>query len=239
MQEIKVHFQDHNMPLTWGNVRSSHLSLTSVDGAWLVVCLRVKRAAPTVLCGGLPGIAGAGLAFVLPAGVGLDDGQAEFFELVEELAQAALVVEPAAVVGELVVGQEPGDGFAGDLAGPLVVGAVQGGRVGVAAAAGVAAAHGTLGEGAGEGEADLGDRGGDAGGLGALGRGGRHVLSVASGVPGSRHISQYKSCVIGCEVAGYVARWRTVAVSGQAAGFARRVVMAAAPGTRARANALL
>ena len=82
----------------------------------------------------MPGVAGAGLALGLPARVGVDDGQAEFFELCQEGSQAALVVEPVAVVGELVVGQEPGDGFAGYFAGPLVVGAVQPGRVGVAAA---------------------------------------------------------------------------------------------------------
>jgi hypothetical protein len=41
------------------------------------------------------------------------------------------------------------------------------------------------------------------------------------------------------EVAAYVARWQPVSVSDQAAGFARAVVMAAAPPGRARANALL
>jgi len=40
-------------------------------------------------------------------------------------------------------------------------------------------------------------------------------------------------------VAGYIICWRPVSVSGEAAGFARLVVMAAAPATRARANALL
>jgi hypothetical protein len=40
-----------------------------------------------------------------PAGVGFGDGEAEFFEFGDELAQAAVVVEPGAVVGELVVGQ--------------------------------------------------------------------------------------------------------------------------------------
>ena len=39
--------------------------------------------------------------------------------------------------------------------------------------------------------------------------------------------------------AGYVAGWRPVSVPGEAAGFARQVVTAAAPATRARANALL
>ncbi|MGE5290299.1 MAG: hypothetical protein ACM3ML_24550 [Micromonosporaceae bacterium] len=41
------------------------------------------------------------------------------------------------------------------------------------------------------------------------------------------------------EVAGYIARWQPASVSGEAAGFARAVVTAAAPATRARANALL
>ena len=53
---------------------------------------------------------------------------AEGFQFGDEVAQAALVVEPGLVVGELVVGQDPGDGFAVYLAGPLVVGAVQLGR---------------------------------------------------------------------------------------------------------------
>jgi len=41
------------------------------------------------------------------------------------------------------------------------------------------------------------------------------------------------------DVAGYVVRWQPVSVPDQAAGFARAVVAAAAPATRARANALL
>ena len=60
--------------------------------------------------------------------------EAEGLEFGEQVAEAALVVEPGLVVGELVVGEQPGDGLAGDFAGPLVVGAVQPGRVGVAAA---------------------------------------------------------------------------------------------------------
>ena len=40
-------------------------------------------------------------------------------------------------------------------------------------------------------------------------------------------------------VTAYIARWRPVSVSGEAALFARAVVAAAAPGTQARANALL
>jgi integrase len=40
-------------------------------------------------------------------------------------------------------------------------------------------------------------------------------------------------------VTAYIARWRPVSVSGEAARFAQAVVAAAAPGSRARANALL
>jgi hypothetical protein len=91
-----------------------------------------------------------------PAGVGFGDGEAEFLEFGDEFAQAAVVAEPFLVVGELVVGQDAGGGLAVFLAGPLVVGAVEAGRVGVAAAAGVAAAGHPVGEGAGQGEAEGG-----------------------------------------------------------------------------------
>src|SRR5262249_2188272 len=96
-----------------------------------------------------------------------------------ELAQAAVVVEPGLVVGELVVGQEPGDGLAVLLAGPLVVGAVQLRGVGAAAAARVAAAHGPVGEGAGQREPEGGGLGRYRAGAGLLAAGGRHVLMVA------------------------------------------------------------
>ena len=66
----------------------------------------------------------------VPAGVGLGDGEAEFFELGDQFAEPAVVVEPGAVVGELVIGQDAGGGLAVFLAGPLVVGAVRPGRVG-------------------------------------------------------------------------------------------------------------
>ena len=73
----------------------------------------------------------------VPAGVAVGDGKAELLELGDQFAQAAVVVEPGAVVGELLVGQDAGGGLAVFLAGPLVVGAVQLRGVGVAAAAGV------------------------------------------------------------------------------------------------------
>jgi hypothetical protein len=44
----------------------------------------------------------------VPAGVGFGDGEAECLEFGDELAQAAVVVEPGLVVGELVVGQDAG-----------------------------------------------------------------------------------------------------------------------------------
>jgi hypothetical protein len=72
----------------------------------------------------------------VPAGVGFGDGEAEGLELGDECAQAAVVVEPGPVVGELVVGQDAGGGLAVFLAGPLVVGAVELRGVGAAAAAG-------------------------------------------------------------------------------------------------------
>src|ERR1700758_2619874 len=148
--------------------------MTWANGARRVVRLQVKRAEPT-----------PAWALAVPAGVAVGDFLAEGFQLGDEVAEAALVVEPGLVVGELVVGQDPGEGLAVYLAGPLVVGAVQLGRVGVAAAAGVAAAGHPLGEGAGQDEAGLGglgDLAGDAGGAGPLGRGGRHGVIAAAGV---------------------------------------------------------
>src|SRR5580700_5307399 len=102
----------------------------------------------------------------VPAGVGFGDGEAEGFEFGDELAQAAVVVEPGAVVGELLVGQDAGSGLAVLPAGPLVVGAVQLRGVGVAVAAGVSAAGHPVGEGAGEREAGAGEAVGDLGGDG-------------------------------------------------------------------------
>ena len=152
--------------------RSSRLGLTWGNGVWLGGCPQVKRALPT-LSGGCRFRFSARLAalrraawLAVPAGVGLGDGEAEFLEFGDELAEAAVVVEPGAVVGELVVGQDAGGGLAVFLAGPLVVGAVQLRGVGVAAAAGVAAAGHPVGEGAGQREGGAGEAGGDLGGDG-------------------------------------------------------------------------
>ena len=89
---------------------------------------------------------------MFPSGAGVGDGQGQGFELGDEGAELAVVVEPLPVV----VGDEPGDGLAGDLAGPLPVGAVQDRGVGVAAAAGLAAPDVPLDEGAGQGEPEAG-----------------------------------------------------------------------------------
>src|SRR6266480_3242039 len=179
----------------------------------------------------------------VPAVVAFGDGEAEFLEFGDEFAQAAVVVEPVAVVGELVVGQDPGGGLAVFLAGPLVVGAVRAGRVGAAAAAGVSAAGHPVGEGAGEREGDVGEAGGDLGGdgrgAGVLGRGGRHVVIVAARVPGLAHLVEYKRCMDGGEVTACIGRWRPSSVSSRAAAFARQVVRAAAPAGRERAKNLL
>jgi hypothetical protein len=142
--------------------RSSRLGLTWADGVWLGSCPQVKRALPTLSGGCRSGSAARGRAWVraawlaVPAGVGLGDGEAEGFEFGDELAQAAVIVEPGAVVGELVVGQDAGGGLAVFLAGPLVVGAVEAGRVGVAAAVRPAAAGHPVGEGSGQGKAEGG-----------------------------------------------------------------------------------
>jgi len=94
-----------------------------------------------------PGPRPAGwLAF--PAGVIFEGGGAGCLEPGEELAQAAVVVDPGLVVVVLAGAEPAADGPGGDLAGPLPVRAVQPGRVGVAAAVGPAAAGVPLGDGA-------------------------------------------------------------------------------------------
>jgi hypothetical protein len=82
------------------------------------------------------------------------------FHLGDQAAQLALVGDPFGVAGGLAGGEPGGDGLAGDFAGELVVGSVRAGRVGLAAAAGLAAGGVAADQAAGDGEADLADAGG-------------------------------------------------------------------------------
>src|SRR2546428_3867166 len=97
----------------------------------------------------------------------LDDGKGEFLEFGEQCPDSFGVVEERLPGGELLAGEPAGDGLAADLAGPFGVGAVPGGRAGVAAAGRLAACVGADGEGAGQGRAG---RGGELGGDLAQGR---------------------------------------------------------------------
>ena len=99
-----------------------------------------------------------------------------------EFPEPPVIVDPCGVVAVLVGGEPAADGFRGDLAGPLPVGAVQAGRVGVAAAVGPAAAGVPLGDRAGQHHAGGGDGselGGDLAGLGLVAGGDTHGLRVA------------------------------------------------------------
>jgi hypothetical protein len=124
----------------------------------------------------------AGAAALLPAGVGVKGGDAEGFEAGEQFVQAAVVVDPGLVVIVLVRAEPAADRLGGDLAGPLPVGAVQAGRVGVAAAVAAAAAGTPLGDRAGQhhaGAGDGGELGGDLAGFGLEAGGGVHGFRVA------------------------------------------------------------
>src|SRR5262249_50555057 len=137
-------------------VRSSHLDLACVDGCLPGACPRVKPVAST----------GFGRVCRLwwRAVGGLDDGEGEFLELGEQGAELFGVVEQWLPGGELLGGEPAGGGLAADLAGPFGVGAVPGGRAGVAAAAGLAAFVGAHDQGAGQGGAGCrGELGGDLG----------------------------------------------------------------------------
>src|SRR5580693_9116247 len=126
--------------------------------------------------------AGLGAAVLLPARVGFESGGAEGFEPGEQFVQPPVVVDPGLVVAVLVVAEPAADGFRGDLAGPLPVGAVQAGRVGVAAAVAAAAAGAPLGDRAGQHHAragDGGELGGDLLGFGLVAGGDTHGLRVA------------------------------------------------------------
>ena len=80
------------------------------------------------------------------------DLHGEVLESGEQGAELFRVAGQGLVFGELVRGEAAGDGLAADLAGPFRLGAVQAGRAGVAAAAGLAAGVGADGEGAGRGQ---------------------------------------------------------------------------------------
>src|ERR1700677_3711379 len=130
------------MPLSWEHVRSSRLGLSWANEVWLECSPQVKRTLPTLSGGRCSGsvaeavCACAGGWLAVPGGVGFGDGEAEFLEFGDELAEPFVVAEPGAVVGELVVGQDPGGGLAVFFAGPLVVGAVRLRGAGVAAEGG-------------------------------------------------------------------------------------------------------
>src|SRR5216683_3952698 len=72
-----------NIIASWD--RSSRLALTWDDASLLTACPQVKRAAPTVLWGGLAGIGGSGPGLLLPARVGFEGGSAEGLEPGEQL----------------------------------------------------------------------------------------------------------------------------------------------------------
>src|SRR5260370_245645 len=119
-------------------------------------------------------------------------------------------------------------------------GCVQGGRGGEGGAGGVGGAGVPRGEGAGEGEREPGERGGDAGGFGWLGWGGRqvsHGRMTRGGDPG--RFFKYKCCMGASGVAGYIASWHPSSVPAEAARFARAVRAAAGPHGRPRAKNLL
>ena len=82
--------------------------------------------------------------------VGFEAFDADLFESGEELADAAVVLDPALGVVGLVWGEVFADGFVGDLAGPVAVGAVQARGVVVTSAAGFAAAGVAVGDAPGQ-----------------------------------------------------------------------------------------
>jgi hypothetical protein len=88
------------------------LGLAWENAVWLGRRPQVKRVQSTLSGGrgsGSGRLADEPAAWLaVPAGVVLGDGEAECLELGDELAQAAVVVEPGAVVGELVIGQDAG-----------------------------------------------------------------------------------------------------------------------------------
>src|ERR1022692_2296642 len=83
--------------------------------------------------------------------------QGQGFQFGGQLAELAGAGEPGRVGVVLGLGEDAGDGLALDGAGPLDVGAVQGGRAGLAGAAGLAAAGAADDDAAGQAEADAGE----------------------------------------------------------------------------------
>ena len=211
--------------------RSSRLGLTWGNGVWLGAAHRLSGRCPRYLEAVVPVLRRRGRACVraawlaVPAGVGLGDGEAEFFEFGDQLAQAAVVVEPGA--GSRRAGRRSGCGWRSCR---LSCGST-GGR-------GRAAGAGRRGSGSSRGRSgSSGRRGCRAGrspraassaamrrGLGPLGRGGRHAVIVAAGVPHLAHRIKYKCCMTNADVAAYIGRWRPSSVSPQAAAFARDVI---------------
>ena len=96
---------------------------------------------------------------------------ADLLEAGDEFADAAVVVDPVLVLGGLVFFEVVADGFVFDFAGPVPVGTVAAGWVGLAGAAGSSAAGMPFGDRAGEdvaGAGDVGEFGGDSAGFVAL-----------------------------------------------------------------------
>src|ERR1017187_3257340 len=83
--------------------------------------------------------------------------QGQGFQFGGQFAEPAGAGEPGRVGVVLDRGEDAGDGLAFDGAGPLDVGAVQGGRVGLAGAGGLAAAGAADDDAAGQAEADAGE----------------------------------------------------------------------------------
>ena len=81
----------------------------------------------------------------------------DLLELGHDLVEALGVVHPLLVAGKLLLVEVAGDGLALDLGGPLPVGAVEALGVGVAGAAGGAAAGEPLEDGSPEDEAHAGE----------------------------------------------------------------------------------
>src|ERR1039458_4188460 len=161
--------------------------------------------------------------------------ETEGLELGDEGTQPSLVIDPRAVVVQLLVAHEPGDGLGRHLAGPLVIGTVQYRGFSVAAAVGLAAARQALGHRPGQDKADLGEGTGDAASLSLLGGGGWHRSTLAPGIHQLGHIRKYIYCMTEMDLSAWVPR----GVDERAGAFARAVVARVAPPSWSRARSLL